>query len=71
MGLEMSTDGGWVMVSDVKEGQAAAQHGVLKGSYILEVNGEKCDGLVQADVTNLLRKAGAREVLFALPLRKK
>ncbi|KOO35216.1 calmodulin [Chrysochromulina tobinii] len=70
MGLEMSTDG-WVMVSDVKEGQAAAQHGVLKGSYILEVNGEKCDGLVQADVTNLLRKAGAREVLFALPLRKK
>jgi len=71
MGLEMSPDGGWVMVSDVKEGQAAAQHGVLKGSYILEVNGEKCDGLVQADVTNLLRKAGAREVLFALPLRKK
>ena len=70
MGLQMSTDG-WVMVSDVKEGQAAAQHGVLKGSYIVEVNGEKCDGLVQADVTNLLRKPGAREVIFALPLRKK
>ena len=51
--------------------EAAAQHGVLKGSYIVEVNGEKCDGLVQADVTNLLRKPGAREVIFALPLRKK